>query len=80
MLDELIRNDKAQFRRMEPLFKQVDVVAIADRREDRCIGAWAADPLLLQRLNYGRLGVAGRRFSKVLPGIELDQVQRLLHG
>ena len=80
VLDQLIGDFEAQFGRIEPLFAQFDVFAVADRGDDAGVGAGASDALLFQRLDDGRLGVAGRRLGKVLARLQLDQIERLLFG
>ena len=50
----------------EAALLQLRVLPLLERGDDRRIGRGATDPVVLQRTDQGRLGVAGRRLGEVL--------------
>ena len=66
-------DDLADVGGREAAILDLDVFAIAQRRDDRSIGRGAADAVFLQRLDQRGLGEARRRFGEVLLRVTVAQ-------
>src|SRR5216683_2032040 len=71
---EVVDHDRihrfADASRVEPALLQLDVAVVLDRLDDRRIRGGTADASLLELADQGRLGVARRRLSEVLLGLD----------
>ena len=66
VVDQEVGDDLADRLRVEPSLDDRDVAPVDDRRDRRGVGRRAPDPVLLESLDQGRLGVARRRLGEVL--------------
>ena len=71
---EQLRHGERDERRHERRALLEDVAAVEDRAHDRRVRRGAADAAVFQRLDQGRLGVAGRRRRVVALRLEFDRV------
>ena len=72
VVDEQVGDDLADLLGVQAALLDADVAAVDDRRDRRRVGRRPADAVLLERLDQGRLGVAGRRLGEVLGRGDLD--------
>ena len=77
VLDQQVRHDLGDRLGMEPPLLDPDVAAIDDRRDRRRVGRRPADPVLLERLDQGRLGEARRRLGEMLGRRDLDHARAI---
>ena len=80
LLLEEFRDLLAEFGRLQALRLADDVLTVQDGRDDGGVGGRTADAVLLQSLDEGRLGVAGRRLGEVLVAEQLAEFQDVAHG
>ena len=66
VLGQEAAHDLADVRRGEAAALDVDVLAVAQRRDDRCVGRGAADAVFLERLHQRGLREARRRLREML--------------
>ena len=77
LFDQQVVDGHPEVRRAEPPFLLIDVAAVLDRLDDRCIGAGAADRLFFQGLDQRGLAVSRRRLGEVLRRVEAVEVEGL---
>src|SRR5690606_6054114 len=77
MFLEQRRDRGPELGRLEAAVLLGHVTPFLDRFDDRGVGAGPADPVLFQRLDQHRLGIAGRRLGEMLPGHQVMEVQGL---
>ena len=73
-------DDAADVGRDESPVLHLDVLAIAQRRDDRGVGRRPADAELLERFDERRFGVARRRLREVLRALHVLQAQPVALG
>ena len=66
MLDQEVRHDPGDELGMKPALLDPDVAPIGDRGDRGGVRRWPTDPVLLERLDQGRLGEARRRLGEML--------------
>jgi hypothetical protein len=76
-LVEFVGDDLGDLRGVEFFVDLFDIAAVLNRRDNRRIGAGPADAFFFQRLDQRGFGITGRRFGKVLLGLDIDRRQRV---
>ena len=77
---QLVGDDLAECRCMEAAINLLDVAAILDHLDDRCVRGWSADAFLLELPDERPLVEAGRRLRELLHRVDRERCALVAFG